>query len=331
MTALRTLAEKRGRDLGQVVTGALDYLTGCRRPDGSIAEDPAIRIFQDWDSVNALKAIGLWPEFATGTHRRTAEAIMDFLRAREKPTGMLSWGVLATGPADYCTETSSEYVTALTLAGRGAECGAKASFLRARQLPSGPWAEVHPHIPQAFQTEPSVTGFAAMALTGLDQEPRYLDEMLAFLAGRQQPDGHFGINWYYYGTYYYLMAPAVAALAEFGHLTAVARARDFVLSQQRQDGSWFDQIDEFGDYSSPEQHTAMALETLAHAGVGVGEPAVARGVDWLLGRVRPDGGWRGGRYPYPDTDSYRGFHATQDVFTTARAMSALKLLDGLEA
>ncbi|ASR37316.1 hypothetical protein BAY61_22530 [Prauserella marina] len=327
---LHTLFENQGTTLRTVVRRALDYFRDHQRPDGAIAEDPAVTVFQEWDSVNALKAMALWSDMAETEHLDAAERIAEFLAGREKPNGMLSWGALPTGPGDYCTETSSEYTSALTLLGHVSSARAKAEYLRRGQLPSGAWEEPHPHIPRAFQTEPSVTGFASMALTGLDIEPRYVDEMLDFLGGRQKPDGHFGINWYYYGTYYYLLAPATAAQAAFGDYPALASARRFVVAEQRCDGSWHDELDGFGEYSSAEQHTALALDTLAQTGMDARETETGRAVTWLLGRARPDGSWNGGRYPYPDTDSYRGFHATQHVFTTARVLFALHALYRME-
>ncbi|WP_028934939.1 prenyltransferase/squalene oxidase repeat-containing protein [Pseudonocardia spinosispora] len=262
--------------------------------------------------------------------RRTLDQVLDFLRGRQKPSGMLSWGVLDTAPDEYCTETSSEYVAALTLLGLDDEALPKALFLREQQLPNGAWAEVHSHIPKAFQTESSVTGFALLALLGLDLDPKDLDGALEFLDQARRPEGHFGLNWYYYSTYYYLIRPAVAALAQLGHHSAVAHACEFVLSQQRADGSWYTEVDGFGEYSSPEQHTALALETLAYAGMDAGHLAVRRGLLWLLARQRPDGSWDGGSYPYPDTGTYRSFRATQHIFTTAQVLAVLHRLAALE-
>lgn len=328
---LSEIFDQQDVTLTGVVGEALAYFRSCQLPDGSIAEDPDTLIFQEWDSVNALKAIATWRSTVPLDDGGWVEGILDFLRSREKASGMLSWGVLETGPAEYCTETSSEYISALTLLGRRAEAQTKAAFLRGCQLPSGPWAEVHTQIPKAFQTEPSVTGFALMALLGLDIDPRYLDEALDFLAKAQKSEGHFGINWYYYNSHYYLIRPAVAALASYGHHAAVGAARDFTLVEQRGDGSWYSEVDGFGEFSSPEQHTALALGILASSDMAADEPAVRRGVTWLLGRRRSDGSWHGGRYPYPDTSAYRDFHASQDVFTTSQVLLALNQLAALEA
>jgi hypothetical protein len=320
-----------GGGLSRVVSHALRYLQDRQLPDGSIVDDPEILIFQEWDSVNALKTIACWRDRVPYQDSGTVGRALDFLRSREKATGMLNWGNLETGPEEYCTETSSEYIAGLTLLGLEAEALPKAEFLRNRQLPEGAWTEAHPHIPKAFQTESSVTGFALMALLGLDLDPIYEDQALSFLTNAQRPEGHFGLNWYYYGTYYYLMRPAIAALAEFGHYPVVARARDFVLSQQLPDGSWYSQVAGFGDYSSAEQHTALALGVLAHAGMDARQPPVRRALRWLLEHQREDGSWNGGSYPYPETESYQSFRATQHIFTTAQVLSALHHLSTLEA
>src|SRR5262249_1524041 len=168
-----------------------------------------------WDTVNALKAIALWRHLAPYHDGGTIERTLTFLRSCEKPNGMISWGTLAVSPAEFCTETSSEYISALTQLGMTDEARRKARYLRSRQLPSGAWTEVHPHAPKACQTAPSVTGFALLALHELDLEPLYLDEALDFLARQQTAAGHFGLNWFYYNTHYYLTRPVTAALAAF--------------------------------------------------------------------------------------------------------------------
>jgi hypothetical protein len=50
----------RGMALDQIVRESLAYFQRCQLPDGSIAEDPGTLIFQEWDSVNALKATAIW-------------------------------------------------------------------------------------------------------------------------------------------------------------------------------------------------------------------------------------------------------------------------------
>jgi hypothetical protein len=57
------------------------------------------------------------------------------------------------------------------------------------------------------------------------------------------------------------------------------------------------------------------------------DPAVRRGIGWLLDHRRPDGSWLGGDFPYPETDGYRDFYAPQDAFTTAQVLIAFKRLE----
>ncbi|WP_205873318.1 prenyltransferase/squalene oxidase repeat-containing protein [Mycobacterium camsae] len=313
--------------IDRVVADAVDYFRHCLQPDGSIADDPASAMFREWDTVNALKAIALWQDIIHLEVVDIVEPALKFLAKQEKPSGMLSWGGAEIASDRYCTETSSEYVTALTLLGRTDEARVKALFLRERQRTDGAWEETHSHIPRAFQLESSVTGFALLALDGLDIEPMHLDEALNFLVSKQHYEGHFGINWYYYASYYYLLRPTVAALMRFAGYPQVAAARDFVLARQRRDGSWFSRADGAGQTASTELHTALALGTLACAGVRADAPAVGRAVSWLLERRRADGSWCGGDYPYPKTDGYREFQAPQDIFTTAQVLVALRELE----
>ena len=317
----------------QVVGEALVYLQKCQTadgaiPDASIVEHPTANLLKNWDTVNALKAIALWRQRVPYTDGGTVERVLKFLQSCEKPSGMISWGTLAVSPAEFCTETSSEYISALTHLGLREQATRKALYLRSRQLPSGAWSEVHPHVPKAFQTTSSVTGFAMMALVELGLEPTYVDEALDFLAKKQTRAGHFGINWFYYNTYYYLTRPATAALAAYGCHSAVAAVCEFTLANQRDDGSWFVEVEGFDDAPSEELQSALALQTLACAGLGLEEPAVRKGLDWLMGRQRADGSWSGGPFPYPNTETYRDFRALQDVYSTSQVLILLDQLLG---
>ena len=310
------------------VAAALRYFGSCQQsdgaiPDGSIIRYPTAKLLKYWDTVNALKAIAIWGEISADWDEVRVGRVLAYLKAQEKPNGMISWGELEVSSAEFCTETSSEYISALTHLGLREEAGPKARYLRTRQSPAGSWSEVHPHVPKAFQTTSSVTGFALMALYELDEEPMYLDEALDFLAKEQTRAGHFGINWFYYNTHYYLARPATAALAAYGCHSAVAAIRDFTLSDQHRDGYWYAEVDGFSSTISAELQTVLALQTLVSTGAGLDDPAVRKGLTWLLPQQRADGSWSGGPYPYPDTESYQEFRALQDVFATSQVLVLL--------
>src|SRR5687768_15075949 len=102
-----------GTRVADAVAAALRWLQDRQLPDGSIVDDPGTLVFQEWDTVNALKAIGTWRHDVPYSDGGTVDAALGFLQRKRKPGGMLSWGVLDTTPDEYCTETSSEYVSAL--------------------------------------------------------------------------------------------------------------------------------------------------------------------------------------------------------------------------
>jgi hypothetical protein len=311
-----------------VVGKAFDYLAGKQLGDGCITDQQDELILAIWDSVHALRACALWQDSLSPRHEAMLQRIRTFLRANETPEGLISWGDRL--PDEYSGETSSEYITALVHLGERDEALAKARILQSAQLSSGPWRENHSQIPEAFQTMPSVTGFALRVLWLADLAPSYPDKALAFLQRAQTAEGHWGYNWYYNAVPYYVMMPVTAALARFNCYPPLAKARAYVLSRQRTDGSWrFDMEDVAGAYSkqlSACVHTVYALETLISCGLSPGDPPVRRGLTWLLEQQNADGSWDGGIFPYPPAEQYENFQATQDVYAVAAVLVLLKRL-----
>jgi len=119
---------------------------------------------------------------------------------------------------------------------------------------------------------------------------------LDWLAAEQEPGGswfgRWGVN-HVYGT-----GAAVPALIEAGVPAGDARIRRAVRwleEHQNDDGGWGEDVRSYRDPAwvgrgeSTASQTAWALLAL-HA-AGERSPAVARGVEWLIGTQRTDGGW----------------------------------------
>jgi squalene cyclase len=327
---LAKIFERCGTTLADTVHAGLEYLRHNQFADGSITPALETPVFKYWDAVNALKAISLWQQPLGLDYGDVVDPLLAFLKASEKPNGLLGPGVVVPSSPQYSGETSWEYIACLARLGLHEQKQRKLDVLLRRQLPEGPWEEAYTYIPKAFQRVPSVTGFALSALSEMDEEPIYLDEALNFLVGAQHPEGHFGLNWYYYNSHFYLTRPITGALAAYGCHSTIAAVRDFVFSQQLPDGSWFTHVEGFGIACSVELHTCLALETLAHAGVDTSDPAVENGLTWLVGRQRPDGGWAGGPFPFPVTESYQGIVSPQEVFATAQVLAMLRRFAELE-
>ena len=121
---------------------------------------------------------------------------------------------------------------------------------------------------------------------------------LGWLLRQQEPNGswygRWGVN-YVYGTWCALCALAAAGLPS--DAPAVARAARWLAFVQNPDGGWGEsgasyRLDYDGHAWAPStaSQTAWALLGLMAAGA-VDTPAVARGIEWLVDRQRPDGLW----------------------------------------
>ncbi|WP_228010396.1 prenyltransferase/squalene oxidase repeat-containing protein [Nonomuraea phyllanthi] len=101
--------------------------------------------------------------------------------------------------------------------------------------------------------------FGAYAASGPDRADAYADvrERLArLLVERQRPDGSWDDRWH--ASPYYATLSCVLSLSEYGGpglAPTVARARAWVLSSQRPDGSW-------GRWEGTPEETAYAMQTL---------------------------------------------------------------------
>ena len=120
---------------------------------------------------------------------------------------------------------------------------------------------------------------------------------LRYVLNEQEPDGswfgRWGVN-YIYGTG--SVVPALRAIGLGPEDEPVAKAAQWVMSRQNADGGWgetpasYVDPDLHGSGPSTASQTAWALMTLLAAERG-DEPAVLRGVEFLLATQREDGSW----------------------------------------
>ncbi len=186
--------------------------------------------------------------------------------------------------------TMSAYALfALEAAGHPADetTAALVEYLLVRQKPDGSW----PAISQRPPTEGSPFTNAALALRALRhygpaKETKDAEELRervdrAFTRGREwllkaQPahteDRAFRLR----------ALVTAAADAE-----AIARARDALLKEQRDDGSWAQLADHDGDAYA----TGTVLTALHFAGLPANDKAYQTGVKYLLANQREDGAW----------------------------------------
>jgi squalene-hopene/tetraprenyl-beta-curcumene cyclase len=137
-------------------------------------------------------------------------------------------------------------------------------------------------------------------LAQLGTEPTHpaMAAALDYLRAEQEPDGSWFGRWgtnYIYGTWS-VLAGLNAAGVDTGAIE-IRRAVDWLIARQRPDGGWGECGESYwpdephgeASYSTASQ-TAWALLALMAAGE-VGNPAVARGIAYLLASQDSDGNW----------------------------------------
>jgi len=153
---------------------------------------------------------------------------------------------------------------------------------------------------------------------------------LAWLEREQMADGswfgRWGVN-YIYGTWSVLCALSAADLTPDSPM--VARAADWLIAIQNEDGGWGEDCDSYKlDYKGHEpapsaaSQTAWALLGLMAAG-RIDHPATARGIDWLRlhqdgGGVWPEDAYTGGGFPRVFYLRYHGYAKIFPLWALAR-------------
>jgi squalene-hopene/tetraprenyl-beta-curcumene cyclase len=192
-------------------------------------------------------------------------------RAREWVLGMQSanggWGA-------FDADNTSEYLNHIPFADHGA-------------LLDPPTADV------------TARCVSMIAQIGEAADAAVLSRALDFLRRSQEADGSWYGRWgmnYIYGTWSVLAALNAAGVNS--QATEIRRAVAWLVAKQNDDGGWGETGESYAledrvreRAASTASQTAWALLGLMAAGE-VRNPAVARGIDWLLQREDADGFWR---------------------------------------
>jgi squalene-hopene/tetraprenyl-beta-curcumene cyclase len=178
------------------------------------------------------------------------------------------------------------------------------------------------------------------AVPGTD--PAVMGAGRRWLEGQQEVDGswfgRWGVN-YIYGT-----GAAVPALVVSGSSPAssvVVRSTTWLVDHQNEDGGWGEDIRSYREpdwrgrgVSTPSQ-TAWALLALLAGGMA-DDPVTRRGVEWLVDRQLPDGGWdepwyTGTGFPWDFSINYHLYRLVFPIMALGRYVEAQHVQAQVEA
>ena len=227
-----------------------------------------------------------------------------------------AWAFEHDNPVYPDTDDTSAVLMALFFAGRRDDAGytAAVKWLHSMQNKDGGWGafdrncnlEILEHLPWADHNallDPSTADLTGRIIefygyNGSHRNERFIHRAIQFLKKSQEADGswfgRWGVN-YIYGTWQVLVGlRAVGVDMREGW---IQKAATWFRNVQNPDGGWGESCRSYADprekakgVSTPSQ-TAWAVLGLIAAGAPLSDPALRRGVEWLLRTQRTDGGW----------------------------------------
>ncbi|MBC7882533.1 MAG: squalene--hopene cyclase [Anaerolineae bacterium] len=168
------------------------------------------------------------------------------------------------------------------------------------------WLNQLPYADLKAMIDPNTADVTARVLEMLGRchlsiDPQASERALAYLAREQEAEGcwfgRWGVN-YIYGTSGVLSA--LTAFAPESSREMLQRGAEWLIQVQNPDGGWGETCRSYNDPelkgkgNSTASQTAWALIGLLDAAPWIGlpaDPAIARGIDYLLHTQKPDGRW----------------------------------------
>ena len=146
---------------------------------------------------------------------------------------------------------------------------------------------------------PDITGRVLECLghNGFHRDNPIVDRAIRFIRSHQDKDGpwwgRWGVN-YVYGTWQVLAG--LKAIGEDMSAQYIQRAANWLRGVQKPDGSWGESCATYEDPSLKGQGESTASQTAwgvmaMLAAMGPNDPAVKKGVDWLISTQAEDGAW----------------------------------------
>lgn len=279
--------------------GCVNYLLQTRRADGSWPTDRDLEIAVTGYALLALA------EFGDISADPRLERTRDWLLSTQcrtpytplvQPAGGWSWAVPSGWPESEDTAVVLAVLAALGMTKADPSIRLGVQWLLRQQNRNGSWSEWIRGASQLFDGQcPGVTAHVVMALRRPEiygPASKAVARALRYFASAQDPDGGFCSLWFRdrtHGT-----AKVLETYADIGQAGSpvAARARQWLLRDQRPDGAWPGTVTEGPLPGGTVEETAWALYSLLLAGQPPWDEQIVRGIRWLAGQQDGNGTWR---------------------------------------
>lgn len=305
-------------DIKKAIGQGSEFLKKLQTPDGAIA-DSTNKLFSIWETVLASQAL---ITAYSGKANPTVIKSIEYLKNNENGEGLVCHNQKCK--EGFCTETSAIYLELLGNIYGAEKIKDRAITLANRQQKTGEWLIGNPDV-QQNKDFPSATAFALNILQKASVKPPNEDLAIKWLLGKQNKEGHWGNTWEYYDlpayTLWQVMQLNYPELKE-----AKAKAIEYVLNLQKEEGFWHFKGSQYAKRPSKQLETALMLSVILNYQTNEKIPddkletAKQNAINYLISSQNPDGSWDGGFFPI---DSPR-YEKKEYVFATSLAIITLK-------
>lgn len=269
------------------------FLKRVQLPSGAI-QDSANPLFNIWETILVTDALlDYFPETDT-----TIQRGLKWLHSNENEQRLMCHNVVCT--TSYCIETSAVYLKLLSRLTSVQKLDSQLKTIAQLQEKNGSWKVGNPDVLDQLDF-PSVTAFVINVFDSLHYSTQQLDLAYHYLIDEQLPDGSWGQTWEYYNCPGYALWQCMPALKKNPNgQSAWQKGKDFILSTQLDNGSWFYTDSLIKNNVSPELQTAFMLHCLVNEQDETSKLACSKGMIFLLQSQLINGSWNGGFFPIPN-------------------------------
>ncbi len=282
----------RQTELSESADRAAVFLKNAQFPSGAIS-DSTNALFDTWETI--LVADALLDHFPKSDS--TIQRAVSWLVQQTNEQGLICHNTRCKSA--YCLETSSAYLQLLLRLNDAEKIQPQLERIARMQESNGSWKIGNPDVYEHTDF-PSVTAFVLNLFRSANY-PSDPADALDFIRSRQLEDGSFGQTWEYYGCSGYALWQCFPILrADSSENESWQKARDFILSTQLSDGSWYEIDSSRVNTTSAQLQTAFMLHCLLHETDSASRKAFVKGVRFLLDSQLANGSWDGGLFPIPN-------------------------------